>query len=59
MAQNLNRTLFVSDKLPVPRGTDSKCIDPIATNPPFNQGVGAFEGITAAGESISYSDVWT
>ena len=59
MAQNLNRTLFISDNLPVLRGIDSESIDLIATDPPFNKGVEAFEGITAAGENISYSDVWT
>ena len=59
MAQDLNRTLFISDNLPVLRGIDSESIDLIATDPPFNKGVKAFEGITAAGENVSYSDVWT
>ena len=59
MAQSLNRTLFISDNLPVLRGIDSESIDLIATDPPFNKGVKAFEGITAAGENVSYSDVWT
>lgn len=59
MAQSLNRTLFISDNLPVLRGIDSDSIDLIATDPPFNKGVKAFEGITAAGENVSYSDVWT
>ena len=57
--QSLNRTLFISDNLPVLRGIDSESIDLIATDPPFNKGVKAFEGITAAGENISYKDVWT
>ena len=57
--QNLNRTLFISDNLPVLRGIDSESIDLVATDPPFNKGVKAFEGITAAGENISYKDVWT
>ena len=59
MAQSLNRTLIISDNLPVLRGIDSETIDLIATDPPFNKGVKAFEGITAAGENVSYSDVWT
>lgn len=59
MAQNLNRTLFIADNLPVLRGIDSESIDLIATDPPFNKGVEAFEGITAAGENIEYKDVWT
>ena len=59
MTQSLNRTLFISDNLPVLRGIDSESIDLIATDPPFNKGVKAFEGITAAGENISYKDVWT
>ena len=59
MGQSLNRTLFISDNLPVLRGIDSETIDLIATDPPFNKGVKAFEGITSAGENVSYSDVWT
>ena len=59
MTQALNRSLFISDNLPVLRGIDSESIDLIATDPPFNKGVKAFEGITAAGENVSYSDVWT
>ena len=59
MGQSLNRTLYIADNLPVLRGIDSESIDLIATDPPFNKGVKAFEGITAAGENVSYSDVWT
>ena len=59
MTQSLNRTLFIADNLPVLRGIDSQSVDLIATDPPFNKGVKAFEGITAAGENVSYSDVWT
>ena len=59
MTQSLNRTLFISDNLSVLQGIDSESIDLIATDPPFNKGVKAFEGITAAGENISYKDVWT
>lgn len=58
MTQSLNRTLFISDNLPVLRGIDSESIDLIATDPPFNKGVKAFEGITTAGANVSYSDVW-
>lgn len=54
-----NRTLYIADNLPVLRGMNSETVDLIATDPPFNKGVKAFEGITAAGENISYSDVWT
>ena len=54
-----NRTLFIGDNLPVLRGINSESIDLIATDPPFNKGVKAFEGITKAGENVSYKDVWT
>jgi len=54
-----NRTLFIADNLPVLRGINSESIDLIATDPPFNKGVRAFEGITKAGETVSYKDVWT
>ena len=60
----LNRTLFIADNLPVLRGIDSESVDLIATDPPFNKGVKAFEGIVAAGtgkggEKVSYKDTWT
>ena len=54
-----NRTLFIEDNLPVLRGINSESIDLIATDPPFNKGVKAFEGITKAGDNVSYKDVWT
>ena len=50
---------LLSDNLPVLRGIDSESIDLIATDPPFNKGVKAFEGITTAGANVSYSDVGT
>ena len=61
---NLNRTLFIADNLPILRGIDSESVDLIATDPPFNKGVKAFEGIVTAGydkkgRKVSYSDVWT
>ena len=65
MAQSLNRTLFIADNLPVLlRGIDSESIDLIATDPPFNKGVKAFEGIVTAGhdredKAVSYKDTWT
>ena len=46
---SLNRTLFIGDYLPVLRRIDSETIDLIATDPPFNKGVKAFEGIVTAG----------
>ena len=52
--QTLNRTLFIADNPPVMRGIDSESVDLIATDPPFNKGVKAFEGITVAGDNISY-----
>ena len=63
-AASLNRTLFVADNLPILRGIDSESIDLIATDPPFNKGVKAFEGIVAAGtdkagKKVSYKDTWT
>ena len=48
-AADFNRTLFIGDNLPILRGIDSESIDLIATDPPFNKGVKAFEGIVAAG----------
>ena len=46
------------------RGIDSESIDLIATDPPFNKGVKAFEGIVTAGvdkrgRKVQYKDVWT
>ena len=63
-AASLNRTLFVADNLPILRGMDSESIDLIATDPPFNKGVKAFEGIVTAGAGkkgakVSYKDTWT
>ena len=55
---SLNRTLFLEDNLPVLRGLDSKSVDLIATDPPFNKGVRDFEGTTKAGVNVSYKDVW-
>ena len=54
----LNRTLFLKDNLPVLRGLDSDSIDLIATDPPFNKGVPAFEGTTKAGQNVEFKDVW-
>ena len=57
-SETLNRTLFLEDNLPVLRGLDSDSIDLIATDPPFNKGVGAFRGTTKAGQNVEFSDVW-
>ena len=59
-----NRTLFIKDNLPILRGINSDSIDLIATDPPFNKGVKAFEGIVDAGvgkggKKVKYKDVWT
>ena len=61
---SLNRTLFIGDNLPILKGIDSEIVDLIATDPPFNKGVKAFEGIVTAGtdkkgKKVSYKDVWT
>ena len=61
---SLNRTLFIGDNILVLRGIDSESIDLIATDPPFNKGVKAFEGVVTAGEGrkgtkVSYKDTWT
>ena len=63
-AAALNRTLFIADNLPILRGIDSESVDLIATDPPFNKGVKAFEGIVDAGvgrkgKKVSYRDTWT
>ena len=60
----LNRTLFIADNLPMLRGLDSESVDLIATDPPFNKGFRAFEGIVTAGVDrrgwkVSYKDIWT
>ena len=54
-----NRTLFIADNLPILRGINSESIDLIATDPPFNKDVKAFQGITRAGEDVEFPDVWT
>ena len=54
-ADTLNRTLFIADNLEILRGIDSESIDLIATDPPFNKGVKAFEGIVAAGRTARAS----
>ena len=59
-----SRSLFIADNLEVLRGINSECIDLIATDPPFNKSVKAFQGITTAGTDaegrrVSYKDVWT
>ena len=46
------------------RGMNSETVDLIATDPPFNKGVKAFEGIVDAatgkdGKKVSYKDTWT
>ena len=61
---SLSRTLFIADNLPILRGLDSESVDLIATDPPFNKGVKAFEGIVTAGagregRQVSYKDTWT
>ena len=53
-----NRTLFLEDNLPVLRGLDSNSVDLIATDPPFNKGVPAFEGTTKAGVNVEFKDIW-
>ena len=53
-----NRTLFLEDNLPVMRGLDSKSVDLIATDPPFNKGVPAFEGTTKTGVDVDFKAVW-
>ncbi len=50
--------------MPILRGIDSASVDLIATDPPFNKGVKAFEGIVSAGvgkegRQVSYKDTWT
>ena len=60
----LNRTLYISDNLPILRGIDTESVDLIATDPPFNKGVKDFEGMVTAGfdkagKKVTYKDVWT
>ena len=37
---------------------DSKIVDLIATDPPFNKGVPTLEGTTKAGVDVEFKDVW-
>ena len=53
-----NPTLFLEDSLPVLRGLDSNSVDLSATDPQFNKGVRAFEGMMEAGENVEFNDAW-
>ena len=39
-----NRTLLIADNLPMLHGVDSEAVGLIATDPPFNKSLKAFEG---------------
>ena len=51
--------ILMEDNLPALRRLKSDCIDLIATDPPFNKGVGTYEGKTREGESVEFKDVWS
>ena len=54
-----NRTLFVGDNLDVLRGINSKCVDLIYLDPPFNSNrtYNAPHGSRAQG--AAFKDTWT
>ena len=56
---SINRTLFLEDNLSILRGIDSKSVDLIATDPPFNKGKRAWEGRTTTGDDLKFKDVWS
>ena len=54
-----NRTLFISDNLPILRGIDSETIDLIYLDPPFNTKRQYKAPIGSPAEGASFKDIWT
>ena len=54
-----NRTLFISDNLPILRGIDSETIDLIYLDPPFNTKKQYKAPIGSPAEGASFKDIWT
>ena len=54
-----NRTLYISDNLPILRGINSECIDLIYLDPPFNTGKQWKAPIGSPAEGAEFKDIWT
>ena len=54
-----NRTLFIADNLNIMRGIDSKTIDLIYLDPPFNTNRNYKAPIGSPAEGASFKDIWT
>ena len=54
-----NRTLFIADNLEIMRGIDSKCVDLIYLDPPFNTKKQYQAPIGSPAEGASFKDIWT
>lgn len=54
-----NRTLFISDNLPILRGIDSETIDLIYLDPPFNKKKKFKAPIGSPAEGAEFKDIWT
>ena len=52
-----NRTLFISDNLPILEGINSETVDLILIDPPFNS-KREFQGIGKASKA-KFNDTWT
>ena len=54
-----NRTLFIADNLNIMRGIDSRTIDLIYLDPPFNTKKNYKAPIGSPAEGASFKDIWT
>ena len=54
-----NRTLFIADNLDILRGINSKCIDLIYLDPPFNKKKVFKAPIGSPAEGAQFKDIWT
>lgn len=58
-AQILNRTLFTGDNLPILRGTNSKSVDLVYLDPPFNSNKEYSAPVGSEAAGASFKDAWT
>ena len=56
--EDLNRTVFISDNLPVLRGMNSKTVDLIATDPPFNKNRDFHATPNSLAKGAKFEDRW-
>ena len=54
-----NRTLFIADNLDIMRGMDSKTVDLIYLDPPFNSNRNYKAPIGSPAEGAEFKDIWT